>query len=117
MSYVDFTSESVRGARFREKLKGYNQEEVDAFMERAAVALDQLTARLAETMARALKAEAALAGNTETDESVRRTLVLAQRTAEMAVREANDEATQIRAAARTEADRIVTEVKAEAHRV
>jgi len=67
--------------------------------------------------ARALRAEAALAGNSEADESVRRTLVLAQRTAEMAVREANDEATQIRAAARTEADRIVTEVKVEAHRV
>ncbi len=100
MTNVEFTSEAIRSAKFKEKLRGYPPEEVDAFLERCATALEQLTDRpRRDDFACALRAEAALAGNSEADESVRRTLVLAQRTAEMAVREANDEATQIRAAA------------------
>jgi DivIVA domain-containing protein len=114
MTNVEFTSDVVRSATFREKLKGYNPEDVHAFMERSAAAIDQLTARLGEATARAMKAEAALASNSEADESVRRTLVLAQRTAEMAVREANDEAASIRFEARREADQLLEQVRAEA---
>ena len=113
MSSVEFTSEAVRGAKFREKLKGYHPEDVDAFLERAATALDQLSSRLAEATARAIKAETALASNSEADESVRKTLVLAQRTAEMAVNEANAEAQQIREAAEAEAKSV--QAAAEAH--
>ncbi len=116
MTNVEFTSEVVRSATFREKLKGYNPEDVHAFMERSAAAIDQLTARLAEASARALKAEAALASNSEADESVRRTLVLAQRTAEMAVREANEEAATIRFEAHHEADQVVADARAAAER-
>lgn len=113
MSSVEFTSEAVRGAKFREKLKGYHPEDVDAFLERAATALDQMSSRLAEATARAIKAETALASNSEADESVRKTLVLAQRTAEMAVNEANAEAQQIREAAEAEAKSV--QAAAEAH--
>ena len=116
MTNVEFTSDVVRSATFREKLKGYNPEDVHAFMERSAAAIDQLTARLAEASARALKAEAALASNSEADESGRRTLVLAQRTAEMAVREANEEAATIRAEARREADQALAEARVGAER-
>jgi len=116
MTNVEFTSDVVRSATFREKLKGYNPEDVHAFMERSAAAIDQLTARLAEASARALKAEAALASNSEADESVRRTLVLAQRTAEMAVREANEEAATIRAEARRESDQALAEARVGAER-
>jgi DivIVA domain-containing protein len=117
MTNVEFTSDVVRSATFREKLKGYNPEDVHAFMERSAAAIDQLTARLADASARALKAEAALASNSEADESVRRTLVLAQRTAEMAVREANDEAATIRGEARREADQLLSEARLGAERL
>ena len=114
MTNVEFTSDVGRSATFREKVKGYNPEDVHAFMERSASAIDQLTARLGEASARALKAEAALASNSEADESVRRTLVLAQRTAEMAVREANDEAAAIRSEARREADQLLDGARAHA---
>lgn len=114
MSSVEFTSEAVRGAKFREKLKGYHPEDVDAFLERAATALDQMGSRLAEATARAMKAETALASNSEADESVRKTLVLAQRTAEMAVNEANQEAQQIREAAEADAQEIRAAAEAEA---
>lgn len=114
MNSVEFTSEAVRSAKFREKLKGYHPEDVDAFLERAAAALDQLSARLAETTARALKAEGALAGNSEADETVRKTLVLAQRTADLAVNEAKEEARQIREEAEAEAARVRESASAEA---
>ena len=114
MTNVEFTSDVVRSATFREKLKGYNPEDVHAFMERSAAAIDQLTVRLSEASARALKAEAALASNSEADESVRRTLVLAQRTAEMAVREANEEAAAIRFDAHRDADHVLQQAQAEA---
>ena len=117
MTNVEFTSEAIRSAKFKERLRGYPPEEVDAFLERCATALEQLTDRLGEMNARALRAEAALAGNSEADESVRRTLVLAQRTAEMAVRGGQRRGDPDPGRRPDEADRIVTEVKAEAHRV
>src|SRR5258708_22326238 len=105
MSTVEFTSDVVRKTKFRDKMRGYHPEEVDAFLERAATALDVLQTRLAEVTERAMKAEAALESNSETDESIRRTLTLAQRTAEMAVAEAKEEAEHIRGDAATDAGR------------
>lgn len=113
MSAVEFTSDVVRKTKFRDKMRGYHPEEVDAFLERAATALDVLQTRLAEVTERAMKAEAALESNSETDESIRRTLTLAQRTAEMAVAEAKEEAEHIRADAATDADRRRAEAEEE----
>jgi DivIVA domain-containing protein len=109
MSTVEFTSEVVRNTKFRDKMRGYHPDEVDAFRERVATALDLLQERLAEITERAMKAEAALESNSETDESIRRTLTLAQRTAEMAVAEAREDADRIRAEATTEAERMRAE--------
>lgn len=114
MSTVEFTSDVVRKTKFRDKMRGYHPDEVDAFLERAATALDVLQTRLTEVTERAMKAEAALETNSETDESIRRTLTLAQRTAEMAVAEAKDEAEHIRADAAAEAERVRTEAEEEA---
>ncbi len=117
MSTVEFTPQALRSAKFREKLKGYHPEDVDAFLERAATAMDQLSERLSDATARAMKAEGALAGNSEADENVRRTLVRAQRTAEMAVREANEDARRARVQAQGEADAIVATARDEACRL
>ena len=104
MTSVEFTSDIIRKTKFREKMRGYHPEEVDAFLERTAVAIDQLQTRLAEITERALKAESANESNSQADESIRRTLTLAQRTAEMAVNEANEDAARIRSEAQTDAD-------------
>jgi len=117
MTNIEFTSEAVRAAKFREKIKGYSPEDVDAFLERAATAIDQLTTRLGEATTRAIKAETALDNNTEADEAVKRTLVLAQRTAEMAVREANEEAQRIRFEAHSEADRLLDDATGDSVRL
>jgi DivIVA domain-containing protein len=113
MSTVEFTSDVVRKTKFRDKMRGYHPEEVDAFLDRTATALDLLQSRLEEVTERAMKAEAALESNSETDESIRRTLTLAQRTAEMAVAEAKDDAEQIRADAASEVERLRSEAEQE----
>jgi DivIVA domain-containing protein len=121
MTSVEFTSDAVRNTKFRDKMRGYHPDEVDAFLERTAVAIEQLQNRLADVTERALRAEVALESNSEADESIRRTLTLAQRTAELAVKEANADAERIRAEAiaaaerdRAEADETCTRLVSEA---
>jgi DivIVA domain-containing protein len=106
MSSVEFTADVVRNTKFRDKMRGYSQDEVDGFMERTATALDMLQDRISEMTERALKAEAALDSNSEADESIRKTLTLAQRTADLAVQEANDDAGQIRSDAHAYAEQL-----------
>ena len=114
---VELTPDIIRSTRFRDKMRGYNPIEVDAFREQAAMAVDVLQTRLAEETERALKAEGALETNSATDDSVRQTLVLAQRTAAMAVTEANDHAARIRSEAQAESATIRTDADVEAHRL
>jgi DivIVA domain-containing protein len=109
MTTLEFTSDVVRNIKFREKMRGYHPDEVHAFVERAATTLDQLQAQLAEVTERATKAEAMLASNAENDGMLRRTLTLAEKTAELAIGEADDEAERIRSTARAEAERLKTE--------
>ena len=114
---TEFTSDVIRSTKFRDKLRGYHPDDVDAFLERAAAALELVQSRLAEMTERALKAEAALESNSEADESIRRTLTLAQRTAELAVREATEDAERIRAEAASDARTQRQETDEECHRL
>jgi DivIVA domain-containing protein len=113
MPTIDFTADVARTTKFREKMRGYHQPEVDAFVAQAAAALEQLQAELASVRARAEQAEAALAHNADNDEMIRRTLTLAEKTAELAVTEANDDSARIRATAQAEVDRLKTETEDE----
>ncbi|GAC1528400.1 MAG: hypothetical protein NVS3B12_00330 [Acidimicrobiales bacterium] len=99
MADSGITSEGVRAAKFREKLKGYHPADVDGFLEDVAATLDALHGAIREVAERADRAEAALSASGDASESVTKTLVLAQRTAEMAISEAQEEAARIRAEA------------------
>src|SRR5262245_57222706 len=122
---MDLTPSQVATASFRTVRKGYDPDEVDAFLQRASKALEQAqqAATSMEARARAAVArlqEVASAAEREpvaddtgdrpevvhvsTDEAatISRTLVLAQRTADATIADANDEA-----------DRILTEARAE----
>lgn len=85
---------------FREQWRGYSPTEVDEFLERVAAGVGELQQRLAEALERASAAERKLLDRTDEDE-IRRTLVLAQRTAVSVMEEA-----------RTDADRLVSEADA-----
>ena len=98
------TPESVRAVQFREKLRGYHPDDVDAFVAAVATAVESLEqrARVAESKLAELESRSSAA--VEAEDSLRRTLVLAQRTADLAIQEAREEADRVRAETRAERD-------------
>src|SRR5262245_44088635 len=105
---MDVTPQVINEVEFHQKMRGYDPDEVDDFLERVATAVGQLTERLHEAESRAATAdrrtfdlerkvrefdERPPARDDDEDiETIKRTLVLAQKTADAAVNEAKDEA-------------------------
>ena len=90
---MKLTPHELRTVEFRERWRGYDPDEVDDFLERLAAGLEQLNER----------------GALNGDAAVQRTLVLAQRTAEAAVAEADERARAIIDAALEESRRIAAD--------
>jgi len=118
---MDLTTELLDSAAFREaKRGGYNTQDVDEFIEQvkleykqhaallgeARQGLDPLKARLAEAERRA--AEASTASD---DDMLKRTLVLAQRTADAAIKEAEEQASRTMSSAQDQAARMLAEAQ------
>jgi cell division initiation protein len=122
---MDLTAQVLHDVEFREaKRGGYNTQDVDEFLERLAVAVERQDAQLREARQRVAAAESRLAdaerrageaglqpdlGGGEADETLKRTLVLAQRTADAAIREAEERAARLVASAEDEAARMLAE--------
>lgn len=106
---MDVTPKTLREVVFREKLRGgYHPDDVDEFLEQVASGVEDLHNRLRQALERAESgASASGSSNGGPDEAVR-TLVLAQRTADMAVQEAREQAARILANAETQAQTIVS---------
>jgi DivIVA domain-containing protein len=96
----------LRAVTFRTALRGYNVDDVDQFLERVAVGVSEMQLKLDDALARADQAERDKAESTVSDDAVQRTLTLAQRTADMAMQEAKEEAAKLVADARAEAEAI-----------
>ncbi|MGH9177261.1 MAG: DivIVA domain-containing protein [Acidimicrobiales bacterium] len=92
---MDVSAQTIRQVEFREKLRGYHPDDVDEFLERVAAGLEIMQERLRLATERAVRAEQQAAESREDDESLRRTLVLAQRTADLAVKEAKEQAARL----------------------
>ncbi|HZM31663.1 MAG TPA: DivIVA domain-containing protein [Acidimicrobiales bacterium] len=130
---MELTPQSLHAVEFREaRRNGYNTRDVDDFIERVAAGVGHLTDRLRAVEARAEAADARLIEAqreldearrrpptpeaSETDETLRRTLVLAQRTADATIKEAKEEANRVLSEAREEAARTRAEAEADARR-
>lgn len=136
---MELTPQTLHAVEFREARRGgYNTRDVDDFIERVAGSVGHLNERVREAQARADAADARLAEMqreldemrrrpaaapvaavpepSETDETLRRTLVLAQRTADATIKEAKEEANRVLSEAREEAARTRAETEAEARR-
>jgi DivIVA domain-containing protein len=130
---MELTPQALHAVEFREaKRRGYNTRDVDDFIERVATGVGQLHERLREAQARADAADARMADMqreleearrrpmspeaAETDETLRRTLVLAQRTADATIKEAKEEANRVLSEAREESARTRAEAEADARR-
>lgn len=105
------------GVEFSVKLRGYDLEQVDDFLDRMADGIESLQQQLRQTTERAVRAEQVAADNAETEQALRRTLVVAQRTADEVIAEAEADAERRRGEAEATARSIIVAAEAEAARL
>jgi len=108
---MEVSPKTLREVEFREKMRGYHPEDVDHFLEQVAAGLEVMQDRLRQAVERAQRAEAAATEAGGSDETLRKTLVLAQRTADMAVQEAREQAARILAGAEQQAQALIAEAE------
>lgn len=120
---MDVTPKDVNEKQFRDAWRGYNQEEVDDFLDRVAEAVDNTQRENEALRGRNIELEQSLSTTREAEEMLKKTLVTAQRAAEEAIAKAKAKADQIvkEAEARArganeEARKITEEAEAEANR-
>lgn len=107
---MDLTPKLLTDVEFPLWWRGYKQDDVDEFLERVAAGVAELQQQVAELKERASSAERRLLDRSDEDE-IRRTLVLAQRTAEASVAEAREEADRITRAADERAQSLDAEIE------
>lgn len=94
---------------FRVALRGYAEEEVDQFLDEIVIAIREYERQLRDANERVAVLEEQLEANRETEERIKKTLVIAQRTADQVVDEARGEAQQLLVEARTKASAVEIE--------
>ncbi len=92
---MDVTPRELRDIEIREGFRGYNRDDVDELLERAAATIEALNERLRRLTEQVSTAEGAQGSSRETEDMLHRTLLLAQRAADEAVAEAQFKARQI----------------------
>ncbi len=107
---ADTTAKSILEVRFREKVRGYHQGDVDAFVSQVAATVEELQVRAAAAEAKVADLESRVNEGAEADDSLRRTLVLAQRTADLAVQEARAEAAKLVGEAEEQRDNLLAQM-------
>jgi DivIVA domain-containing protein len=130
---MDVTPQLIEQIDFTDRRRGYDQDEVDDFLEKVGTTIASLQAQVAELSGRATRAEAEVVSLREQQqtaaarpqpmsdedevEQATRTLVLAKRTAEAAISEARQEAAKLISDARARAEAETTEATTEADRL
>ena len=94
---------------FRVALRGYAEEEVDQFLDEIVVAIREYERQLRDANERVAVLEEQLEANRETEERIKKTLLIAQRTADQVVAEARGEAQELLVEARTKASEVEIE--------
>jgi DivIVA domain-containing protein len=110
---MDELSPLFQEIEFHERWRGYDPDEVDAYVDRVAKVAAVAHGRLAELHERVESAEGRRNGSGEAEETLTRTLVLAQRTADAAIAEAREEADRTTTDAAASAQAILSAAEAE----
>jgi cell division initiation protein len=108
---MEVSPKTLREVEFREKMRGYHPEDVDHFLEQVAAGIEVLQDRLRQAVERAQRAEAAASESANADDTLRKTLILAQRTADLAVQEAREQAARILAGAEQQAQAVLADAE------
>lgn len=126
---MGISSKEVREVEFRERMRGYHQEDVDEFLEQVARGIEVLEEQLREARAE-LASGSSHGSQSETpiappvavpppveypaDDVIQRTLILAQRTADQVVAEARGQSETMRSEAKAQAAQIIETAQAQA---
>ena len=108
------TPQDIEAQVFREKFKGYDQEEVDSFLDRVSDRIAELIRERDELLGRVERVEADAAESIEAERLLKRTLITAQRTADETVAEAVAQANAAIAEADQRAAAIVADAESRA---
>ncbi len=117
MAHMDVTPQELRGSEIKEAWRGFNRDEVDDLLERAAATIENLTRQVQELESRGPSDSDALPTNRDDAEMLQRTLMLAQRAADDAVNEAQAHARQLIEESEARAQAVVGEAEATARRI
>ena len=116
---MDVTPRELRDTDIREGFRGYHRDDVDELLERAAATIEGLQERVRQLTEKLAQAEARPPGEpaTETDDILKRTLVLAQKAADDAVADAQSRARQLLEESEAKSRRIIDQAEATARRI
>ena len=120
---MDDLSPLFQDIAFNERFRGYDVAEVDAYIDRVAKAAALAQGRIAELQSRVESAEANVAGSSGADPveasegGLTKMLLLAQRTVDAAIEEADAEAAEIRRQADDHASLVVAEAETDRRRM
>ena len=85
---MDVTPRDLRDMDIREGFRGYNRDDVDELLERAATTIESLQDQLAKAQDRVSSLESDAGRGRENEDMLQRTLLLAQKTAHEAIADA-----------------------------
>lgn len=98
------TAKEIREVKFNRSLGGYKTNEVDAFLDRCADAVEELTKLLNENERKMQVLAETVVDYRNQEDSIRSALISAQRMSESVISEARKQAEDIRDAARADAE-------------
>ncbi len=113
---MDITPRELRDVEIRESFRGYNRDDVNELLERAATTLDAAHERMQQMNERLTTVQSETGHTRETEDILHRTLLLAQRAADEAVGEATAKARQMLDDAEIQSRRVVADAEADARR-
>ncbi len=113
---MEISPRELRDVEIRESLRGYNRDEVNDLLERAAGTIEATAERLQQLTERLASAQSEAGRTRETEDVLHRTLLLAQRAADEAVAEATVKARQLLDDADIQSRRLVAEGESDARR-
>jgi DivIVA domain-containing protein len=114
---MDVSPQELRDTDIREGFRGYHRDDVDELLERAATTIEGLSERVRQITERIAEAETSGSRSRETEETLQRTLILAQRTADEAIADAQKRARKMLEESETKSRTLVSEAEATARRI
>jgi len=114
---MDVTPRELRDTDIREGFRGYHRDDVDELLERAASTVEGLTERVRQLTERLSGVEGSAGKSRETEEMLQRTLILAQKTADEAISEAQQRARTLLEESETKARTLVSDAEGTARRI